>query len=85
VGFVDQHVDVRARVQVRRHVAELVDHRHDDAAVVVAQQLVEPGDAAGVLQVALAQRGQVLEHLVFQLVAGDHQQHGGLVRPGCAE
>ncbi len=36
VGFVDQDVDVRARVQVRRHVAELVDHRHDDAPVVVS-------------------------------------------------
>jgi hypothetical protein len=85
VGLVDEHVDVRARVEVRRHVAELVDHRHDDAPVVVAQQLVEPGDAAGVLQVAQAQRREVLEHLIFQLVAVDHQQHGGLVRLGRAE
>jgi hypothetical protein len=85
VGFVDQDVDVRARVQVRRHVAELVDHRHDDAPVVVAQQLVEPGDAAGVFQIAQAERGEVLEHLVFQLVAVDHQQDGRLVRCGRAE
>ena len=34
VGLVDQHEDVLARVQIRRHVAELVDHRHDDAPVV---------------------------------------------------
>ncbi len=68
-----------------RHVAELVDHGHDDAAVVVAQQLVEPGDAAGVLQVTQAERGEVLEHLVFQLVAVDHQQDGRLVRLGGAE
>jgi hypothetical protein len=39
VGLVDEDVDVRARVQVRRHVAELVDHGHDDAPVVVAQEL----------------------------------------------
>ena len=51
-------------IQVRRYVAELVDHRHDDASVVVAQELVEPGDAAGVLQVAQAERGEVLEHFV---------------------
>ena len=37
------------------------------------------------LQVAQAQRGQVLEHLVFQLVAVDHQQDGRLVRLGRAE
>ena len=29
VRLVDQHEDVRPRVQVRRHVAELVDHRDD--------------------------------------------------------
>ncbi len=85
MGFVDEDVDVCARVEIRRHVAELVDHRHDDAPVVVAQQPVEPGDAAGVLQVAQAERGEVLEHLVFQLVAVDHQQDGGLVRLGRAE
>lgn len=28
---------------------------------------------------------RVLEHLVFQLVAVDHQQHGRLVGLGCAE
>ena len=85
VRLVDQDVDVRPRVQVRRHVAELVDHRHDDAAVVVLQQLVEPRDAAGVLHVAQAQRREVLEHLVFQLVAVDHQQDGRLVRLGRLE
>ncbi len=81
VGLVDQHVDVRAGVEVRRHVAELVDHRDDDATVVVAQQLVQLGDAVGVLQIAQPQRRQVAEHLVFQLVAVDHQQHRRLVRP----
>ena len=85
VGFVDEDVDIRARVEIRRHIAELVDHRHDDAPVVVLQQLVEPGDATGVLQVAQAERGEVLEHLVFQLVAVDHQEHGRLVRLGRAE
>ena len=54
VGFVDEDVDVRALVEIRRHVAELVDHRHDDAPVVVPKQPVEPRDAAGVLQVAKA-------------------------------
>ncbi len=58
VGLVDEDVDVRAGVEIRRHVAELVDHRHDDAPVVVLQELVEPGDAAGVLQIAQAERGQ---------------------------
>ena len=37
------------------------------------------------LQVANAQSDQVFQHLVFQLVAVDHQQHGRLVRPGRAE
>ena len=71
--------------EIRRHVAELVDHRHDDAPVVVLQELVEPGDAAGVLQIAEAERGEVLEHLIFQLVAVDHQEDGRLVRLGRAE
>ena len=31
------------------------------------------------LKVAEAEGGEVLEHLIFQLVAVDHQQHGGLV------
>ena len=35
VGFVDEDVDVRARIEVRRHVSELVDHRHDDAPIIV--------------------------------------------------
>ena len=52
VGFVDEDVDVFPLVQVRRDVAEFVDHRDDDAAVVVAQELVEPGDAGGVFEVA---------------------------------
>jgi hypothetical protein len=79
VGLVDEDVDVRAGVEIRRHVAELVDHRHDDAPVIVLQKLVEPGDAGGMFQIAQAERGKVLEHLVFQLVAVDHQQHGRLV------
>ena len=55
VGLVDQHEDVLARVEVRRHVAELVDHRDDDAAIVLAllvEQLVERRDAVGVRHVA---------------------------------
>ena len=31
------------------------------------------------------QRGEVLEHLIFQLVAVDHEEDGGLVRPGRTE
>ncbi len=58
VGFVDEDVDVFPLVQVRRDVAEFVDHRDDDAAVVVAQELVEPGDAAGVLEVAEVEGGE---------------------------
>ena len=34
VSLVDQDEDVLPRVEVRGHVAELVDHRHDDAPVV---------------------------------------------------
>jgi hypothetical protein len=44
VGYVDEEVDVLPLVQVRRHVAEVVDHRVCDAVVVVAQELIEPGD-----------------------------------------
>jgi len=65
------------------HIAELVNHRHNDAPVVIFQQLVEPGDAPSVLQIAQTERGEVLEHLVFQLVAVDHQEDGRLVRLGC--
>jgi len=58
VGFVDEDVDVFPLVQVRRDVAEFVDHRDDDAAVVVAQELVEPGDAGGVFEVAEVEGGE---------------------------
>ncbi len=80
VGLVDQHEDVRPRVEVRRHVAELVDHRDDDAAVVLLEQLVQLRDAVGVRHVAQPDRRQVPEHLVFQLVAVDHHQDGRLLR-----
>jgi hypothetical protein len=85
VRFIDQHVDVGAPVEIRRHVAELVDHRHDDAAVVGGEQLVEAGDTAGVLHIPQAQGGEVFEHLIFQLIAVDHQQHGGLIGGGQAK
>ena len=35
--------------------------------------------------VCQAERGQVLEHLIFQLVAVDHQEDGRLLRLGCLE
>jgi hypothetical protein len=57
VSLVDEDIDVSPQIQICRHVAELVDHRHDDAPVVVAQELVEPGDAVRVLQIAQAERG----------------------------
>ena len=72
-------------VQVRRHVAELVDHRHDDAPVILPQQPVQRRDAVGVRHVAQAHRRQILEHLIFQLVAVDHQQDGRLLRLGRLE
>ena len=34
---------------------------------------------AGVFQVVQAERGEVLEHLVFQLVAVDHEEDGRFV------
>ena len=64
VRLVDQHVDVAPRVDVHRHVAELVDHRHDDAPVVVLEQSVEHGNVVRVLQVADPQGRQVFQHLV---------------------
>ena len=85
VCLIDQHVDIGAGVEIRGHIAELVDHRHDDAAVVGGEQLVEAGDAAGVLHIAQAEGGEIFKHLIFQLVAVDHQQHGGLVGGGKAE
>ena len=77
--FIDQDIDVRSRVEVFRHVAELVNRRHDDAAIVFLQQTVEPDDAAAVFKSAQSKRSKVLEHLVFQLVAVDHQKDGRLV------
>jgi hypothetical protein len=85
MGLVDEDVDVRAHVEIRRHVAEFMDHRHDDAPVVVLQQLVEPPDTPRMLQISQTQRGEVLEHLVLQLVAVDHQQDSRLVRLGRTE
>ena len=72
-------------IEVRRHAAELVDRRDDDAPIAVLQQPVEPSDAVGVFQVAQAECGQVLEHLIFQLVAVNHEEDGRLVGLGCAE
>ena len=39
VGLVGEDLDVLPQVQIRRHVAELVDHCRDDTSVVVAQEL----------------------------------------------
>ena len=36
VRLVDEDIDVLPQIQIRRHVAELVDHCYDDAPVVVA-------------------------------------------------
>ena len=83
MGFVDQHIDIRARVEVRRHVAELVDHRYDNSAVIIQQQLIQCPDAAGMFEIAQPQGRQVLQHLIFQLVAVNHQQHGRLIRLWC--
>ncbi len=80
VRLVDQNIDVRAHVDPRGHVAKLVDHRHDDTPIIIFQQLIEPGDAACMFQVAETERGEVPEHLVFQLVAVDHQQDGRFIR-----
>ena len=82
VRLVNEHVDVLPQVQVRGHVAELVDHRHDDAPVILPQQPVQLRDAAGVRHVGQADRREILEHLIFQLVAVDHQQDGRLLRLG---
>jgi hypothetical protein len=82
VRFVDEDVDVRSVIDIGRHIAELVNHRHNDAPVVIFQQLVEPGDAPSVLQIAQTECGEVLEHLIFQFVAVDHQEDSRLVRLG---
>ena len=57
MGFIDQHVDVAARIQIGGHVAELVDGRDDEAAIIAAEQLVQAGDGVRVLDVLHAQRG----------------------------
>ena len=64
---------------------ELVDHRYDNAPVVVLQQPVKPGDALGMLQVAETDRFQVLQHLIFQFVTVDHQEDGWFVCRRSAE
>ena len=72
MSLVDQDIDILPQIQIRRHIAELMDHRHDDASVVVAQELIEPGDAVGVFEITQAERREVLEHLVLQLIPVDH-------------
>ena len=42
-----------------------MNRRYDNAAVIILQQLVEPDDAAGVLQIAEAERGKILQHLIL--------------------
>ena len=54
VRLIDQHENIFPCVQVGRHVAELVDHRHDDAPVVLplaVEQAVEFRDAVRVCDV----------------------------------
>ena len=38
VGLVNEDVDIRAPIDICWHVMELVDHRHDDAPVVVSSE-----------------------------------------------
>lgn len=85
VGLVDHHEDVRPLAEVGEHPLKLVDGRDDDAAVVVPEQLVERGDTIGMLNVLDAQRREVSQHLIFQLVAIDEDEDGGLVRFGRLE
>ena len=80
MGLVDEDENILAGIELRRHVAELVDHRDDDAAIILAflvQQLVERGDAVGVRDVGHADSGEILEQLIFQLIAVDHEKMVG--------
>ena len=59
-----------------------MDHRHDDAAIVsplLIEEFIERRNRAGVLNIADSQCHQILEHLIFELVAIDHQKHGRLL------
>ena len=79
MGLVDQHVDVFPGVDVRRQVPELMDHGHDDPPVVVLQQSFQFRNGVGMGHILQTDGRQIFEHLVFQFVAVDHQQDGGLV------
>src|SRR5262249_9075379 len=70
---------------VCRHALKLLDRRNNDTAIVTFEQLSQPGNAVRVFYVIQPQRSQVLEHLIFQLVAVDHHQDRGLLRLGSFE
>ena len=72
------------RVEVRRHVAELVDHRDDDAAIILpfsSSSLFSVAMRSACATFAMPTAARFLQHLVFQLVAVDHEQDGRLSAP----
>jgi len=53
---------------------------NNNAAMILPEQLIEPCDTVGVLDVFHSQRGQIFHQLVFQFVAVNQKQNGGFVR-----
>jgi hypothetical protein len=80
MGFVDQNVNVLASVDLRRHVAELVDHGNDDSAVIGPEEALQFSNVIGMRNIVQTDGGEVLQHLIFELIAVNHQQDGRLVR-----
>ena len=83
MGLVYENENILAGIELRWHVTEFVDHGDDDTAIILAflvQQLVERGDAVGVRHVGHADGREILQQLIFQLIAVDHEQDGRLLR-----
>ena len=85
MGFIDQHVDVFAFVHICRHLTEFMNHTHNNAPEIIFQKPLQLPDAFSLLHVVHSNRFQVLQHLIFQLVAINHQQNGGLLTFGSFE
>src|SRR5262249_5959738 len=83
VSLVDQDENVAPQVDICPHVAKFVNHRHYDAAIILpllVEELVESCNTVGVRDVGHSDGRKVLEHLIFEFVAVDHEQDGRLLR-----
>jgi hypothetical protein len=82
MGFIHQHEDVGAGVQVGRDVVEFVNHREDQAARIGLEQVAQVTFGERQVHLPEADRFQVLEELALQFVAVHDEQDSGVLEGG---